>query len=710
MKSSRWQAFTCALAFSLLLPFPASARRKIVSTDASPFGQFTSPTTGQIAKTSLSPMHGVSVTAYTYCPPSQGAPTGGLCPADYLFLYQVVPIPSSTAPNNMVLTFSDLAGFAFDTSAPSFGVLLCGSSFGDPNACTALSDISSLNLGFDAIGGNLIVTLPDMSAVPANANLTFFIRERFSNSTIALITQPLVPPLLSINGAVVSPPRVSFGSQEGGTTSDPQTITVYNSPDFGDPNPSPTLNISSITASAGFSATGDCAANSSIASGAACAFVAAFMPPASGNSSPPTTGTFTVADNSPPANEVATLTGTASSPGITIEPSVLFFGSQVLLSQSATQAVKITNSTTNAFALNLSVTPNLYTNTTDFTEQDNCGASLAAGANCQVNVSFTPNFPGSVSATLQLHNSDTTHVIVLNGTANDPNTATVSPVVLNFSGQNVGSTSNAQTVTITNANAQPTPPARKLNIIAVNPTAEFAVSNNTCTALTGTGQANDNCTISVTFNPTLAGPITGTLTVANDSVNGNGTLVVPLSGTGMNFGMSATTTSVSVAAGGTATYNLSLVPQGGYSGTVQIACTGSPSEANCTPNPASPSLNGKDSVAVTVTVTTTAPSTVLPLWRGRPPLGWPLLLAVLTCCALLFLDFEFAKRNKRGYAFVPLGALATVLFLCTSCGGGSTPGPINHDPGTPKQPATLTVTATSGSLQPVVIKLTLNVT
>jgi hypothetical protein len=694
-------------AFLILTSFPAFARRKLGAEISSNFGVFNTSTTGELSS-GTSTINGVSVTTRTFCPPSEGPIDSSVnppvCPQDYLFLYEI-----ASGPKNMVLTFSGLAGFTFNALAsPTFGVLYCELIANLPSGtvnppCTNMTrdEVDQLNLSFDAIDGNLIVTIP---ALPTAATFTFFIKESFQNLGNEL-HQPSALPLLSIGGAIVSPPNVLFGSQEAGTTSDPQTITVINSPDVNDPNSSPTLNLSSITTSAGFSTSGDCAASGTIASGATCAFTTAFSPPTSGNSSSPTTGTFTIADNSPPAKEIASLTGTTSAAGIAIEPSVLFFGSQIVASQSATQAVKITNSTTNSFALNLSIPTNPYSGGADFTnEAGTCGLSLAAGANCQVNIAFTPSFPGSVSATMQI--SDKAHVVVLNGTGNDSNTATISSAFLSFSGENVGSTSSAQTVTITNAQS-----SASLNIVAESTTAEFAISNDTCTnaSLAVHGQANDSCTISVKFNPTLAGQLTGTLTVANDAQNGSGTLVVPLTGTGMNFGLTAAATTMSVTDGGTATFNLSLVPQGGYSGAVQIACTGAPSESTCTPSPASPSLDGKNAIAVSVAVKTTAPSTVPPLWRGRPPSGWPLLLVTLLCCALLFLVFEFVKRNKRGYVWVPLGALATVLFLCVSCGGGTQSVQTQHDPGTPKGAATLTVTATGGNLQPVTVKLTLNV-
>ena len=206
---------------------------------------------------------------------------------------------------------------------------------------------------------------------------------------------------------------------------------------------------------------------------------------------------------------------------------------------------------------------------------------------------------------------------------------------------------------------------------------------------------------------------------------------VALSGTGEDFSVAAaagSSTSATVSAGGTATYNLSISPQGGLTGAVSFTCTGAPSQATCTVNPGSVSLNGTSAAASTVSVATTAPTSAVR--RPRPstpalpkpgrPQGSPLLSLVLL--ALLTVAALYERRNStpvpdcigpsadgrysravirhpwdcRCRAAFVLAASLLFAIACLGCGGG---GGVTHNPGTPKGTYTLTVTATltSGS-------------
>src|SRR5437879_2416848 len=97
----------------------------------------------------------------------------------------------------------------------------------------------------------------------------------------------------------------------------------------------------------------------------------------------------------------------------------------------------------------------------------------------------------------------------------------VSPPTLTFS-QDVGTTSAAQTITITNFGGSP------LNGLAFSTSDGFSETNDCPAALL----AGSNCTVSVTFTPEAAGSVTGALNVSDDSGNLGSTQVVPLNGTG----------------------------------------------------------------------------------------------------------------------------------------------------------------------------------
>ncbi|MDE3201206.1 MAG: choice-of-anchor D domain-containing protein [Acidobacteriota bacterium] len=100
-------------------------------------------------------------------------------------------------------------------------------------------------------------------------------------------------------------------------------------------------------------------------------------------------------------------------------------------------------------------------------------------------------------------------------------TATATPSSLSFASQTVGTTSAAQTVTITNAGSSP------LEVSAVSITGDFAQSG-TCAG--ATINPAGTCTLHVTFTPTQTGTRTGSLSLAANISGGQ--LSIALSGDG----------------------------------------------------------------------------------------------------------------------------------------------------------------------------------
>lgn len=99
---------------------------------------------------------------------------------------------------------------------------------------------------------------------------------------------------------------------------------------------------------------------------------------------------------------------------------------------------------------------------------------------------------------------------------------TLAPASLAFGNVSVGTTSAAQTVTLTNSGAV-------LTITGFTVSAGY-VETHTCPIAPATLAANGTCTISVQFKPTALGATPGTLTIANSSANPS--LTVALTGTG----------------------------------------------------------------------------------------------------------------------------------------------------------------------------------
>lgn len=265
------------------------------------------------------------------------------------------------------------------------------------------------------------------------------------------------------------------------------------------------------------------------------------------------------------------------------------------------------------------------------------------------------------------------------------------PHELSFPIQLVGSASAPQVATVYNPGIFP------LSIQSVSTTGDF-LQTNTCGTSVAVG---GSCGISATFAPTAAGPRSGTVTIKDNA--GSGMQLITLTGAATDFSLGAATgancpaggncsTSATIAAGQTATFDLQVSPLGGFNGTVSLSCAGG--STTCSVSPAAVPPNGSSSYAFTVTVANTANVVALggtemraaprvPLHSGIPLL-FGSVFALLVCVGIA------GGQTKRWSA--PTLALLLLSFGCVSgCGSGGT---------TVTQPThvTITVTASSGGL------------
>jgi hypothetical protein len=135
---------------------------------------------------------------------------------------------------------------------------------------------------------------------------------------------------------------------------------------------------------------------------------------------------------------------TASAPAASLSTSSLAFGNQALNTSSATQAVTLTNTGNAALTINgISLTGS---NATSFAISNNCGVSLASGANCTIQVKFVPLTAGSLTAsiTLAVSAANSPQTITLSGTGTSSTTAspayalTASPTSLTLTAGETG--------------------------------------------------------------------------------------------------------------------------------------------------------------------------------------------------------------------------------------------------------------------------------
>jgi hypothetical protein len=166
------------------------------------------------------------------------------------------------------------------------------------------------------------------------------------------------------------------------------------------------------------------------------------------------------------------------------------------------------------------------TNNGDFSEINTCGTSLAAGASCTINVTFKPTKTGTRTGTLSITDNaaGSPQTVSLTGTGTAP-AVTLSPTSLTFGNQKVGTSSPAQTVTLTNSGTA-TLTIASIKITGTN-SSDFSETNTCGTSLA----AGASCTISVKFKPTTTGTRTGTLSVTDNAAGSPQS--VSLTGTGI---------------------------------------------------------------------------------------------------------------------------------------------------------------------------------
>jgi hypothetical protein len=236
--------------------------------------------------------------------------------------------------------------------------------------------------------------------------------------------------------------------------------------------------------------------------------------------------------------------------------------------------------------------------------------SLTGGVNYYIMVGESPTDTGNpnnkfgkpvnppVTVAAPLSNDTTLFFSLTQQVSTAAPTAAVTPAKLAFAAEAIGAVSPAKKVTLTNTStngASLTVPA--LFFTGANPT-DFAVSSNGCTIALAQGA---KCTISVTFSPTGFGKRAATLNITDNATNSPQTVMV--SGTGPDFGISISPTSVTVPQGGAISATVTLTPINGFNQTIAVTCA-APKASTCTAAPVT--LDGVNPATTTLTITTSA--------------------------------------------------------------------------------------------------------
>ncbi|MGA9041100.1 MAG: SBBP repeat-containing protein [Terriglobales bacterium] len=315
---------------------------------------------------------------------------------------------------------------------------------------------------------------------------------------------------------------------------------------------------------------------------------------------------------------------------------------------------------------------------------DNSGNIYAAGS------TSTPDFP--VVQPLQATLKGAQNAFVAKFLTTAAPAISLNPSNLTFPPEVVGGTSAQQPVTVTNVGSA------ALNVSAVSAVGAFSEINGCSSAIA----PQASCTIQVTFAPTVFGSNSGRL-----SISSNATIlpeIAQLSGTGEDFGLVGSPGGATISAGQTATFSLTLAPEGGFNQNIRLSCSGAPSSAGCSVSPSSVTLDGTDNAPASVLVTTTAPSSsgsVVSDLRPNRKLSLRnaarrpsiMLLAMITLFPLS-LVIQVSSRSKQRIIVIVM--VISFLSFLVACGGGSSGG--GGGGGTPPGSYSIVVTGTDASL------------
>jgi hypothetical protein len=360
----------------------------------------------------------------------------------------------------------------------------CGSSLAAGHACGLTVDFAPTQLG------------------AATGTLTFI--DAAGMQTVALGGSGASAPTDALSSTALTFPATVDGQQSAA-----QTVTLTNS---GGVN----LTSINVSVSGAFRSSNNCTAT--LAGNSSCAIGVVFAPTQAGSQ----TGTLTVADAL--RTQTVALTGSGvQPPALAVNPVSLAFAGQQVGVSSSPQTLTVSN-TGGASLANVGFQITGLSASSFSTGTTTCGATLAAGGSCTVQVIFTPAASGGCTAALVVSSSTAGVAAVsvpLTGTATAPAGISVNPSQLVFPIVAPGQSSAPLTVSISNTGAG------GANSLTLSAPAPFSLVQNTCGATLAAGAS---CSTGVVFAPAVNGTFTGALTIASPSLTAPAS--VPLSGTG----------------------------------------------------------------------------------------------------------------------------------------------------------------------------------
>jgi len=320
-------------------------------------------------------------------------------------------------------------------------------------------------------------------------------------------------------------------------------------------------------------------------------------------------GTQTMGAPSAGGSSTATIGAVSPAPRATLNPASLSFGDVPVGSSSVPQTVTLTN-TGNA-NLNVAQVTLPPMGSGFIVSGLSSSLTLTPSEKKSFTVEFAPLAPSSMTSSVTLASNavNSPTVLMLSGNGTAQTAVTLSRAGLIFGAQNVGTSSGAQTVTLTNTS---TAPLAISSIAVTGANAGDFSQSNTCPASLSNVAGSNSCTISVTFTPGVTGTRTASVTITDNAgfitgsqqsvaLSGAGAApAVTLSASGLTFpaqnvGTSSGAQTVTLTNSGTAPLAISSIAVTG-------ANAGDFSQSNTCPASLS-NVAGSNSCTISVTFT-----------------------------------------------------------------------------------------------------------
>jgi hypothetical protein len=299
--------------------------------------------------------------------------TGTLAANNYSFLYVSGNLTIQPAAQAITFTINPPAAAAYKAT---FTVGATGGASGNPVIFTSSGACSNSGATFTMTNSTGICSVIANQAGTSNYSAA----PQLTRNVNA--TGPLVS---------ISPSNIDFGTVYQGTITT-KNITVTNIGTAAVTISQPFLSIVQGGNSNEFVAANLCPAQ--LAAGKSCTITIAF---AAGPYYTQQTATLQIMDNAPGSPQPVGLKALVINPKASFNPASLAFGS-VKHGASSTLNVTLTNPGTTPLSLaRISI---VGVNAAAFSQSNNCGGSLAAGAKCTIAVKFSPSTTGSFGANL----------------------------------------------------------------------------------------------------------------------------------------------------------------------------------------------------------------------------------------------------------------------------------------------------------------------